>query len=207
MQPTDQLKDEHRAIERMLGVLERVCDNVDAGEEVSADHLEQMLEFFKVYADQSHHGKEEALLFPAMAEAGIPIEDGPIAPFIEEHVTGREYVQGMSQSVERYRDSVLDEHTLGRGYVQGMSEAVAKYKAGDAKVLVRFAEIGRDYIALLTDHIEREDNMLFPIADAHLSEEQQEELEKRFAVVDRDEIGTTRQEELLELLNYLERVY
>ncbi|MCZ7574067.1 MAG: hemerythrin domain-containing protein [Ardenticatenaceae bacterium] len=206
MQPTDTLKEEHRAIERMLQVLERVCGRVEDGEEINPDHLEGMLEFFKVFADKSHHGKEEALLFPAMAEAGVPVEDGPIAPFLEEHVTGREYVQGMSQTVDRYRESVLDEHTVGREYVQGMSEAVAKYRSGgDHQVLSRFAEIANDYIALLTGHIEREDNMLFPIADAHLSEEQQEELEQQFAIVDREEIGTTRQEELLELLNHLER--
>lgn len=206
MRPTDQLKDEHRAIERMLRVLQQACEKIEAGEEPNADHLERMLEFFKVYADQCHHGKEETLLFPAMAEAGVPIEGGPIEPFIEEHVTGREYVQGMSQTVARYKEILLDEHTVGRGYIRDMGEAITRYKSGDRGILSRFVELAQDYIALLTDHIDREDNMLFPIADAHLSDEQQEQLMGQFEAVDREEIGPARHEELRELLERLEHI-
>lgn len=207
MEPIEELKAEHRAIEEMLAVLERVCDRLEAGITVDPDHLDQMLEFFKTFADTCHHGKEEDFLFPAMAAAGVPVEDGPIGPFIEEHEIGRRFVRSMSEELERYRSELLDEHGLGRRYVESMREAAAHYRAGEKDAGLRFAENGRDYVALLTGHIEREDTMLFPIADAHLSDEQREELAVQFETVEREKMGAGTHQALHEILDRLTQVY
>jgi len=63
MTPTEQLKEEHEAIKLMLRILDKVCDKLESGEEVNPEHLDQILEFIKVFADKCHHGKEEDLLF------------------------------------------------------------------------------------------------------------------------------------------------
>jgi hypothetical protein len=66
MTPTDQLKEEHEGILLMLRILEKVSAKLKSGEKVDPDHLERIVEFFRVFADKCHHGKEEDLLFPEM---------------------------------------------------------------------------------------------------------------------------------------------
>lgn len=78
MKPTEQLKEEHKAIKLMLKVLEAMCRRLENKENIPKEHFEKVLEFIKVFADKCHHGKEEDLLFPAMEKAGIPREGGPL---------------------------------------------------------------------------------------------------------------------------------
>jgi len=57
--------------------------------------------------------------------------------------------------------------------VRGMADAIPAYKAGDVAAGRKIAENARGYIRLLTQHIDKEDNILYPIADARLTEKQQ----------------------------------
>ncbi|MGQ9627286.1 MAG: hemerythrin domain-containing protein [Anaerolineae bacterium] len=180
MRPTEKLKEEHKAIKLILKILEKACVRLESGEEVNPEHLEQILEFIKLFADKCHHGKEEDLLFLAMEEAGFPREGGPIAV-------------------------MLMEHDLGRNYVKGMSEDVAQYKAGELEISSKIVENARNYIALLTQHIEKEDNILYPMADMHLSEEKQRELIEEFEKLEHERIGIGKHEELHKLLHHLEK--
>lgn len=182
MRATEQLMQEHRAIETMLNILESVCRELEAGEAVNAEHLDRILEFIRVFADQCHHGKEEDLLFPAMEMAGIPREGGPIGV-------------------------MLIEHTHGREYVRGMSGAVSRYKAGEKGAVSDFVANARGYIALLRQHINKEDNILYRMADMHLSVEKQEELLEQFEQVERERIGPGKHEVFHKLLEQLGKVY
>ncbi len=182
MKATAQLIEEHEGILLMLRILNKVCDRLEAGALVSADHLASILEFLQVFADQCHHGKEEDLLFPAMEAAGVPRQGGPIGV-------------------------MLHEHTLGRGYIRGMGEALASYQAGAPGAAASFAQHARHYIALLTQHIEKENNVLFPMADRHLPAAKQEELFEGFEAIERERIGVGKHEEFHELLGRLEGVY
>lgn len=182
MRPTEQLKEEHEAIKSMLQILERVCQRLESEGEVDLDHLDQIIEFIQVFADKCHHGKEEGILFVAMEEAGIPKEGGPIGV-------------------------MLLEHGMGRGYVKGMREAMAKYRAGDHQASSRIVENGRNYIVLLTQHIAKEDNILYPMAEMHLSEEKQEELLEGFESIEQERVGAGKHEEFHRLLDRLKEVY
>ncbi|MFC1972404.1 hemerythrin domain-containing protein [Chloroflexota bacterium] len=71
---------------------------------------------------------------------------------------------------------MLREHEMGRSYVKNMSEAVEKYKAGESSYSSQFVENAKKYTELLTQHIDKEDNILYPMADMQLSEEKQREL-------------------------------
>ncbi|MDO8504175.1 MAG: hemerythrin domain-containing protein [bacterium] len=173
MLPTEQLKNEHQAIKLMLEILEAVSGKIDAGERVNEDDLKDMVEFISVFADKCHHGKEEDLLFPAMEEAGIPKEDGPIGVMI-------------------------DEHNLGRSYVKAMREA---------KDQKDFAAAAKNYVSLLTQHIDKEDNILYQIADMHLSKEKQNELLDQFEKVEKEKIGHGKHEEFHQMLEKLKNIY
>jgi hemerythrin-like domain-containing protein len=178
----EQLIEEHQAILLMLDVMEAVCKKLEAREDVSIDDLSDMVKFIKEFADKSHHLKEEDLLFPAMEEAGIPREGGPIGVMLSEHTTGREYVRGLS---------------LG----------ITEYAKGNTDASNQIIENARNYTLLLSNHINKEDNILYPMAEMRLSKEKQDELLKEFERVDNEKIGLDKQKELIDILNKLKESY
>ncbi len=182
MRPTEQLIEEHNAIKLMLRIIEKVSQKLEAGEEVDSGHLDSIIDFIRTFADKCHHGKEEELLFSAMAEAGIPKEGGPIGV-------------------------MLTEHDRGRSYVRGMSDAILSYKKGEPGAAPQIAENARNYAELLAQHIYKEDNILYPMADEHLSGDKQRELLEGFEKVEQDKIGVGKHQELHKVLHHLKDVY
>ncbi len=182
MRPTEILKEEHKAIKLMLRVAENVCQRLERGEAVPAEHLAEIVTFIRGFADKCHHAKEEDLLFPAMEKAGIPRQGGPIG-------------------------IMLAEHEQGRNYVRNMTEAAEKYSPGNRLAASQFVENARKYIGLLTQHIDKEDNILYEIADKRLSEAAQEELESGFEKVEKEEMGPGKHEEFAQILDLLKKIY
>lgn len=154
MSVTELLKEEHKEIKLMMNILEEICKKLQSGEQINAEHLEQIVDFFKTFADKSHHAKEEDLLFPEMEKAGIPREGGPIG-------------------------CMLSEHDQGRTFIQKLNTAIIKYK-NEKKSIDQIVENAHGYINLLRQHIDKEDNILFMIADQRLSEESQKKLLEDF---------------------------
>jgi hemerythrin-like domain-containing protein len=182
MFPTEQLKDEHTGIKLMLDILAKVCDRLESGERVDQRHLDQILEFLKVFVDMCHHAKEEDILFPAMERAGIPREGGPIGVMLTEHRSGRENIRGMS-------------------------EAAAKLVRGDRSASSQFVQNARSYIELLLEHIEKENEILYPMADSSIPEQTQEELLADFEKVEEERVGHGKHEEFHRLLDHLREIY
>ena len=102
---------------------------------------------------------------------------------------------------------MLMEHNQGRSFIKGMSEAFDKYRAGDPAASLKVAENGRKYIALLTQHIEKENKVLFHMADKCLPKERQEELAEGFEKLEVERIGIGKHEEFHELMRHLTDVY
>src|SRR4030042_3220720 len=101
MKSTEILKNEHKAILLMLEVAESVSRKLEAGENVPAEHLTEIVDFIRGFADKCHHAKEEDLLFPAMVKTGIPRQGGPIGVMLIEHTEGRENVRTMNEAAEK----------------------------------------------------------------------------------------------------------
>lgn len=182
VQPTVQLMAEHEQIKIMLEILDSMSDRLDAGQRVDPEHLEKALEFIEVFADSCHHAKEEDLLFVEMEKAGIPSQEGPVA-------------------------IMRAEHDLGRAFVSGLADAVNRYKAGDPGAAADAAENLRGYIGILSQHIPKEDTILYPLANSRLSDEQQQMLEAEFEKVEAERIGPGKHEEFEHLLEELGREY
>lgn len=62
MLPTQLLTNEHRAVERVLRVLNWAADRLEAGERVPPAAFDDSLDFLRNFADRCHHNKEEQLL-------------------------------------------------------------------------------------------------------------------------------------------------
>ena len=183
MGPIEELKMEHQAVKMTLRILETLCRKMEQpGQAVDVDHIDQLLEFFSVFVDQCHHGKEEELLFPALEAVGVRNEGGPIGVLLEEHERGRASVRNMKA---------------------GLSEV----RAGEASGAAAFAREAQSYISLLDQHILKEDNVLFPMAEQQLSEAEKAELSEGFERIEIEKIGVGRHEEFHRLLDHLESVY
>lgn len=70
---------------------------------------------------------------------------------------------------------MLHEHDLGRGFVKGVEEGLRN------KNKEEIAKNARGYCELLQEHIFKEDNILYPMADEALKEETQESIMEKFA--------------------------
>jgi len=178
---TQQLRDEHEGIKVMLNILEQIYRKMETDGNLNKEHFDGIQEFLKVFVDKCHHGKEEDLLFPALIAAGMP-KDGPIA-------------------------ALLQEHEMGRKYVKAMSYFHAEYVGGDQSSCKTIRQIARAYIPLLRNHIEKENNVLFAMADRSLSESTQGELYDGFERIEEERIGIGRHEEFHGLLKKLSRIY
>ena len=60
---------------------------------------------------------------------------------------------------------------------------------------------------LLMQHIEKENNVLFPMAQMTLSAQQDAELVQRFEQLEEERIGPGRHEAFHELMHQLEQIY
>jgi len=69
---------EHKIILQVLDAAEREARRMGETGEVRTERLEQMVDFFRNFADRCHHAKEEKLLFVRMEERGMSREAGPI---------------------------------------------------------------------------------------------------------------------------------
>jgi hemerythrin-like domain-containing protein len=156
--PTAELKSEHVVIKRVLAVLESLVARARRGEGFEAEALADAVEFFRLFADACHHAKEEDLLFPVLEARGIPNEGGPIGV-------------------------MLEEHRLARAYTREMGEALAEQNEEAGGAQDRFLGAADEYLALLTSHIFKEDNVLFQMGDRVLSDTDQADLGLKFCDV------------------------
>jgi hemerythrin-like domain-containing protein len=163
-EPTRILRDEHDVILRGLEILEACSEKLQDGESVSPGKLDSLIEFFRLFADKTHHGKEEALLFPAMIEKGFSRETGPI-------------------------HCMLADHEQNRALTRKMVQASSEYRAGDKAAALRFAEAAADYIYVMREHIQKENMVLFNMAEQVLTVAEEPALLAKFHDVDRNQIG------------------
>jgi len=172
------LMDEHEGILLGLKILEKMVDLVREGKKVENSGIEEMIEFFRLFADKCHHGKEEDLMFPAMEKAGIPKEGGPIGQMLFEHKEGRKHITEMAVSIEG--------GTLKRD---------------------KFIQAAENYITLLRAHIDKENKVLFPMGDQLISGDQQKLLLEQFEKFEEEVMGRGTHEKFHSLLHDFEVRY
>ncbi len=182
MKATAELIKEHEGITLMLSIMQKVVEKIRKSQVPEAADIDRVIEFLSVFADKCHHGKEEGILFPELVRKGFPQESGPIAV-------------------------MLYEHRIGRGYIKEMSEHFHEYKSGNRDSLRAVAEDMQKYITLLTAHIRKENQILFPMADNALAEDVQNQLYERYEKLEEEIIGRGKHEEFHRLLHELKTLY
>ena len=173
----EDLLHEHEAILSALTILANINRKLQTASPVDPGDLSAFVGFLKEFADKCHHGKEEGLLFPAMAEAGVPQAGGPLGVMLREHEEGRRWIAAMSAAIEPQLDATA------------------------------FIRAAQGYTQLLQAHIGKENLVLFPMAERVLSPARLESLYQAFEDHESKMIGQGRHEELHELLESLKTKY
>lgn len=149
MKPIGPLMREHRLIERMVKILENELIKIKKTSEVDTNIILSGVDFFRTYADRTHHGKEEDILFRELAMKKLTAEHKDIMnKLVEDHIFARKTV-----------GALINANTL-----------FVKENQGSMKDIISNLEI---LVALYPRHIYVEDKEFFyPILEYFSKEEQ-----------------------------------
>ncbi|NCP04009.1 MAG: cation-binding protein [Deltaproteobacteria bacterium] len=153
---TQMLVEEHRLILRMIALVEQNTKRMEEGRFRDWQFFLDAVDFIRNYADRFHHAKEEEVLFVALVENGMPAKNSPI-------------------------EAMQLEHDQGRALVRSLEEAASLALAGASGHIPAIAAGAKGYAALLRGHIDKEDTILYPLAERLLPAEVRQSLLAAYA--------------------------
>jgi hemerythrin-like domain-containing protein len=160
MKPIGPLMWEHRLIEKMLAVAGREADKIRESRKVDPVFIDTAVDFIRTYADRTHHGKEEDILFRDLAN------------------------KKMSPEHSRIVDELVEEHKYARATVKRLVEAKNRYLAG-VDTLPEIAACLTELAEFYPRHIEKEDKRFFFPILAYFTAAEQEAMLREFYEFDR----------------------
>jgi len=175
---TQNLENDHVQILRLIEVMERITESADP----NMEHLELIVKVIREFADGLHHAKEEQLLFPLMVQKGFSNQTGPVAVMLHDHAEGRNFVKGMAENISRFQQ-------------------------GDQAALKAIYSNMLGYADLLKNHIGKENNVLFRMADKAFSSAEQESLLLDFTKVENKQENGHIKEDYVALIDRLAGIY
>lgn len=164
MQARAPLMIEHRLIEQMLKLIKREIGCIRDTKEINPVFIDNAVDFVRVYADRTHHGKEEDILFRDLARKEMTSEE------------------------KRIMNELIQEHVLRRKAVSELVDAKKRHLAGDNSALEMVAEELEFLVSFYPRHIEKEDKVFFPAMMKYLSVEDQDRMLAEFWEFDRNMI-------------------
>ena len=155
MLPIGPLMIEHRLIERNIEVLKVELKRIRDLNELNPIFIDKSVDFIRVYADQTHHGKEENILFRELLKKSIS----------EEH--------------KKIMNELIEEHKLGRKTTGELVKAKDDYVKGNQNSINIIVDKIKVLIDFYPKHIEKEDKHFFiPVMKYFTKEEQDAILEE-----------------------------
>lgn len=143
---TQVMVDEHELILRMIALVEHNTALLEEGNFRNWQFYLDAVDFIRNYADHFHHAKEEDVLFTELIKNGMPEKQSPI-------------------------EAMEMEHDQGRAHVRAMEDAAQKALDGETGQATIIAEHAKGYAELLRGHIEKENDILYPLAERVLPED------------------------------------
>src|SRR3990172_8205277 len=149
---TISLRRDHDLIEKVIKSMETTIQLLESGKKIPEPILLPVLDFSKNFTDVCHHSKEEKSLFPALERSGMPTHMGPIAMMLMEHKITRKIGNKIEKSAQDY------------------------FEKGNSAELISDL---KEYVEHVTQHLWKENNRLFMMAEArlqHISQQVDNEL-------------------------------
>lgn len=149
MKPIGLLMWEHRLIERMVAIFNLELDTIQKTSIINPDQILIEIDFFKTYADRTHHGKEEDILFKTLTTKNLTPDHTDIIHHL------------------------IEDHTTSRKTITALRTAVLQYTTGDPKTLDVITSCLRTLTTLYPPHITLEDKHFFYPAMNYLTADEQ----------------------------------
>jgi hemerythrin-like domain-containing protein len=156
MIPIGPLMREHRLIEQMVDLIKQELDRISQENQPDAAFIDTAADFFRTYADRTHHGKEEDILFRDLADKELSQEHGKIM------------------------QELLDEHILARKTVGRLVTAKEDYIQGNTGAMKEIVAGMRELVRLYPAHIEKEDKHFFYPCMEYFSRQEQDDMLQEF---------------------------
>ena len=138
------LRQDHKNLERLLEALERQVAHFEAGEETDLDIVKAVVDYCLTYPDLCHHPKEDVVL------RQLQVRDAARA--------------------ERVGD-LEDEHRRLAVTTRQFGEALDELLKSDTPLDRAFADEARRFLDDYRTHMEMEETHFFPVAEAALTPE------------------------------------
>jgi hemerythrin-like domain-containing protein len=156
MQPVGILMIEHRLIEHMLKLMNEEIDRIGKYGRVDADFIDDAVDFMRTYADVSHHGKEEKILFRDLDK------------------------KPLSADFRRIMEELIQEHVFGRKTVGDLEAAKERYIIGEKNAPADIIATLNIILEFYPRHIEKEDKHFFIPAMGYFTNEEKDRMLKAF---------------------------
>jgi len=164
MKPIVPLKTEHGLIDQMIKLARDETLKLATKDQFNPVFIDRLVDFLRTYADATHHGKEEDILFRDLKGKDLSAEDqGLMDELVQEHVDAREMVGDLVAAKEQVLDG--DDEAV---------ESVVRKLAG--------------LIELYPEHIRKEDDIFFPASMAYFTKSEQEAMLEEMYEADREMI-------------------
>ncbi len=161
MQARGSLMIEHRLIERMLAVIKKGLAKIESKHKVDPVFVDIAVDFIRIYADRTHHGKEEDILFRELNNKPLNEKD------------------------KKIMKELIEEHVFGRQITKALVEANTRYRNGDDTALTEIAAKLQTLTEFYPKHIEKEDKVFFPASRAYFTDEEDQAMLAEFWEFDR----------------------
>lgn len=161
MQARGPLMIEHRLIERMLAIIQDALAEARKTKKIDPVFVDTAVDFVQTYADRTHHGKEEDILFLALK------------------------TKGLSEPDQRVMDELIEDHLFGRITTKALVEANTRYRNGDSSALEEIVRCLHTLVDFYPKHIAKEDTVFFPASRAYFSEAEDQAMLDEFWAFDR----------------------
>ncbi|MEN6423109.1 MAG: hemerythrin domain-containing protein, partial [Smithella sp.] len=139
----------------------RHIDEAQKSKKVKPLNIDKAVDFIRTYADRTHHGKEEEILFRDLAKKDLTPE------------------------LKKIMQELLDEHVWGRKTTAALVEAKVKYLRGDQEQLPRIIDCARQLGNFYPKHIEKEDKHFFYPCQEYFDRDEQSKMLAEFWEFDR----------------------
>jgi len=171
------IKAEHSLLARIIAAMQAwVVQAREAGAKPDFDLFAAMLRYVEEVPDRVHHPQEDAVLFPAIADAPGA---GPVIAELEQ------------------------EHANGGAMLRQLRESYEAMKCGAPNALNRLSTAMDDFSEFYWAHMRKEEQSLLPLATAALTPSQWEGVEKAFVTVNDPLFGSELAETYRRLYEYI----
>lgn len=161
MKPIGPLMWEHRLIEKMLQVVVKEADEMERTGQVNPVFIDTAVDFIRVYADRTHHGKEEDILFRELVKKKLTPEHA------------------------RIMDELIQEHIYSRRTVGKLVAAKERYVEGDRGAVREVVALLKELASFYPRHIAKEDKPFFHECQRYFSDAELAEMLREFQDFDR----------------------